>query len=317
MANITVSTDIDAFMGSADNAAARTSVGLGPTDTVEFGAFIPPAGTTAEIDAVTTATVGQVMVDTDLSRVVRFTGAAAYDAISSKTIFLQDENAASSPLTLNDSKFLESGVVADGAGEIFVKGANDPLTDSFPPATSYGNFSNVWYELDGFSVETGAVIIPNRTTQVKGNGNTVTFDFHRAFISQITAQNMFSVELVAGATYSMELELDFMDFETANARFDLGFTGAYSSATGTLRLEDTRARSILINTKFSNLSEADALVFTGAETPMAVSSANFNRLYLSLAITPSASGTWTFKPRQVNSSTNPLYTSKGSLKISS
>lgn len=51
MADITVSTDIDALISSADNAAARTSLELGATDTVEFGAFIPPAGTTAEIDA--------------------------------------------------------------------------------------------------------------------------------------------------------------------------------------------------------------------------------------------------------------------------
>ena len=31
---------------------ARTNLGLGSTDTVEFGAFIPPSGTTAEIDAI-------------------------------------------------------------------------------------------------------------------------------------------------------------------------------------------------------------------------------------------------------------------------
>ena len=46
-----VSPDIDAFLQSADNAEARTSLELGSTDTVEFGAFIPPTGTTAEIDA--------------------------------------------------------------------------------------------------------------------------------------------------------------------------------------------------------------------------------------------------------------------------
>jgi len=43
----------------------RTSFGLGAADTVEFGGFVPPSGTTAEIDAVTTADIGQVMVDTD------------------------------------------------------------------------------------------------------------------------------------------------------------------------------------------------------------------------------------------------------------
>jgi hypothetical protein len=59
----------------------RTSFGLGAADTVEFGGFVPPSGTTAEIDAVTTATVGQVMVDTDRNVQVRFTAAAVYEII--------------------------------------------------------------------------------------------------------------------------------------------------------------------------------------------------------------------------------------------
>jgi hypothetical protein len=85
MANITVSTDIDALLKSVDNAAARTSVGLGPTDTVEFGAFIPPAGTTAEIDAVTGATIGSVMIDTDRNRSVFFYSTNSYKDIGSTT----------------------------------------------------------------------------------------------------------------------------------------------------------------------------------------------------------------------------------------
>tara|TARA_R110001592_G_scaffold328826_1_gene610446 strand:+ start:407 stop:1486 length:1080 start_codon:yes stop_codon:yes gene_type:complete len=81
MANITVSTDVDVLLQSANNAAARTSLELGATDTVEFGGFVPPSGTTAEIDAVTTAEIGQVMVDTDRKGQVRFTGASAYEDI--------------------------------------------------------------------------------------------------------------------------------------------------------------------------------------------------------------------------------------------
>lgn len=63
---------------TATASVARTNLELGAADTVEFGGFIPPAGTTAEIDAVTTATVGQVMIDTDKNRALRFTGAASY-----------------------------------------------------------------------------------------------------------------------------------------------------------------------------------------------------------------------------------------------
>ena len=59
----------------------RTSFGLGAADTVKFGGFVPPSGTTAEINAVTTADIGQVMVDTDRKGQVRFTGASAYEDI--------------------------------------------------------------------------------------------------------------------------------------------------------------------------------------------------------------------------------------------
>jgi len=60
----------------------RTSFGLGSTDTVEFGGLIPPSGTTAEIDLITTATIGQVIIDTDRSVSVRFTGASTYEDIA-------------------------------------------------------------------------------------------------------------------------------------------------------------------------------------------------------------------------------------------
>tara|TARA_R110002153_G_scaffold271082_1_gene438062 strand:+ start:1028 stop:2050 length:1023 start_codon:yes stop_codon:yes gene_type:complete len=311
----TYSTAIDGFLSASNESGARTAIGLGGTDTVEFGAFIPPAGTAAEIDAVSNATIGQVMLDTDRDQIVRFTGASSREVVASKVRYFEDENTASAALTLNDSKLLESGIVADGAGEVFIKTASDSFKDSFP--ASYGNFSNIWYDLSTFSVETGTVIKPDVTTQIKGNGNTVVFDFHRSFISQETAQDMFSVNLFANVSYTVELELDFMDFQTGNARFDLGFTGVYSSASGSMKLEDKRLKSTLANVNFSNLDETDNMSFSGSSTPTTTSSAHFNKLYLTLRLTPSTAGTWTFKPRQIASSVKPLYTSKGLLKVSS
>ena len=66
---------------ATEKAQLRTSFGLGSTDTVEFGGLIPPSGTTAEIDLITTATIGQVIIDTDRSLSVRFTGASTYEDI--------------------------------------------------------------------------------------------------------------------------------------------------------------------------------------------------------------------------------------------
>ena len=79
MPDLIVSSDIDALLSSATNNAARTNLELGSTDTVEFGGFVPPAGTTTELDAITNAAVGQVMIDTDRTRQVRFTGASDYE----------------------------------------------------------------------------------------------------------------------------------------------------------------------------------------------------------------------------------------------
>ena len=107
----------------------RTSFGLGAADTVEFGGFVPPSGTTAEIDAVTTATVGQVMVDTDRNRSVRFTGAATYDVIgytSSNTYYVDPQSGDNATGAVGGLPFLTingalTQAVADGASPIIVQ----------------------------------------------------------------------------------------------------------------------------------------------------------------------------------------------------
>ena len=68
MPDLIVSTDIDTLLSSASNNAARTNLGLGATDTVEFGAILPPAGTTAEIAALfagSLAVPGALYVDSE------------------------------------------------------------------------------------------------------------------------------------------------------------------------------------------------------------------------------------------------------------
>ena len=83
MADITVSNDVDTLLQSSDKAAIRVNAGLGSSDTVEFGGVVLPAGTTAEIAAVSDATAGQLMVNTDTNELVRFTSASVYDTLSS------------------------------------------------------------------------------------------------------------------------------------------------------------------------------------------------------------------------------------------
>ncbi len=106
MPNVTVTSDVDSLLKSADKAAIRTNAGLGATDTVSFGSFIPPSGTTAEIDAVSDATVGSIMVNTDTKDIIRFTSASAYEVVSPQN---------STPTTINAT----AGAEASTSGTAF------------------------------------------------------------------------------------------------------------------------------------------------------------------------------------------------------
>jgi hypothetical protein len=114
---------------TATASVARTNLELGAADTVEFGGFVPPSGTTAEIDAVTTATIGQVMIDTDRNRSVRFTGAATYDVIgytSSSTYYVDPQNGDDATGAVGGLPFVTingalTQAVADAASPIIVQ----------------------------------------------------------------------------------------------------------------------------------------------------------------------------------------------------
>lgn len=107
----------------------RSSIGLGSSDTVEFGAIVPPAGTTAEIDAVVSATVGQTMLDTSRNRYVRFTGPSSYDIIGytdENTYYVSPQNGSDTagsaggfPFSTINAALLEA--VTDGASPIKIE----------------------------------------------------------------------------------------------------------------------------------------------------------------------------------------------------
>jgi hypothetical protein len=105
----------------------RTSFGLGAADTVEFGGFVPPSGTTAEINAVTTATVGQVMVDTDRNVQVRFTAPAVYEIIGSLGV---PEVYLVNPTTGDDATGSGGGTPFKTIGAAFVQAIADAQAQS-------------------------------------------------------------------------------------------------------------------------------------------------------------------------------------------
>ena len=129
MPDLIVSSDIDTLLSSASTTSARTNLGLGSTDTVEFGGFIQPAGTTAELDAITNATIGQVVIDTDRNRSVRFTGAATYDVVgytSSSTYYVDPQSGNDATGAIGGLPFVTingalTQAVSDGANPVIVQ----------------------------------------------------------------------------------------------------------------------------------------------------------------------------------------------------
>ena len=156
----------------------RTSFGLGAADTVEFGGFVPPSGTTAEIDSVTTATVGQVMVDTDRNVQVRFTAPAVYEIIGALSV---SEVYLVNPTTGNDATGSGGGTPFKTIGAAFVKaiadapaqaiiqcqaGIYNPSDATYPQAYTADTASSVIFYLsfDEGSIVTGGGTLINNTS---------------------------------------------------------------------------------------------------------------------------------------------------------
>lgn len=99
---------------TATASTARTNLELGASDAVEFGEFIPPSGTTTEIDAVTTATIGSVMWDTDKQHSVRFVTASTYVTLNGGgNLYLNDPDNGATDFTTHPQSWTIGGIIVD------------------------------------------------------------------------------------------------------------------------------------------------------------------------------------------------------------
>ena len=118
---------------TATASIARTNLELGADDTVEFGGFVPPAGTTAEIDAVTTATIGQVMINSDTNNIVRFVTPSTYQTLTSGgRLYLSNPDVGSTDFATLPQSWITGGIIAD-----------QPLATSAPIAIKRKGWSRV------------------------------------------------------------------------------------------------------------------------------------------------------------------------------
>lgn len=215
MADITVSSDVDTLLQSTDKASIRANAGLGASDTVEFGGVVLPAGTTAEINAVTDATVGQLMVDTDKGSLVRFTGAATYDLLgadpTAENYYQQQPDTGALDYVTLPQSWSTGGITANqvlstadplrvtktGKYIVTMRGslsaASGGLTNTQIRASLSGSSRILERRFTMTKVGVGAAFVSaNLDTTLP---STYTFDFNEATFSHLTGAGTYSYEI--------------------------------------------------------------------------------------------------------------------------
>ena len=300
----------------------RTSFGLGAADTVEFGAletsqFNFPNLTTPELDAVTDAVAGDVYFDSDRGQFVRFTGAASYDVITSRSFSTPDTSTPSSDATLQASKFFESGLVP--ATDVFsvthsvVVFDNEAMDDSSGKTyiqSDGGVVGAGW--VDASNVFGGTITAPVVTmgSQLRFDSNLLTapkrtgFIVERLIVSDVTTHDLATLNLLAGSTYDIAIDVPIGDLTTGNLRFDVDYTGLYSSSNVVIACDDL-VQGARLGTLNIPLVEDDSYIFN-ANTRVGINSPQLGFYTFRILVTPSSAGTFTLSARQLVTQANGL-----------
>jgi len=184
---------------TATASVARTNLELGATDTVEFGGFVPPSGTTAEIDAVTTATVGQVMVNSDTNNIVRFVTPSTYQTLTSGgKLYLNLPDVGSVDYVTLPQSWTTGGIIA-----------NQPLATSAPVAIKRKGWSRVTIHgvLNELSPPTTS---GNITVNVSGSAVIKGFLAKSSqFLPQPSVTSMLSSALPSVSSYTFDFTISY------------------------------------------------------------------------------------------------------------
>ena len=329
MPDLIVSSDIDTLLSSASTTSARTNLGLGSTDTVEFGGFVPPAGTTAGIDAVTTATVGQVMINSDSGQLVRFTGAATYGAITAAKSHKLDSVAASGTVTLLNSGFIESGLIRPSpniyapldtltifTGGTSIDGQNYSSFRSYFYSDGTGGAPEAWYDIS-ITANFDNEVIPsdsllNFTTN--STGDKIPMRTHFEVVSEATTPTVISSEdLQAGVTYEISIKVAVGDMLKGNVSMTANYSGLFANAYSVFSVDDIGNGSRL-GTFDGELLEYN-LFNLATGTAYGFDSPSIGYYTLTSTVTPSTDGTFTFDIKQISSSARPLYVGKAEITV--
>ena len=307
----------------------RTSFGLGAADTVEFGGFVPPSGTTAEIDAITNALVGQVMINSDSGQLVRFTGAATYELITSAKSHKLDSVAASGTVTLLNSGFIESGLITPSPDvfapvnvvQVFANGTSlDGQNGTFISYIYHDGAQGPagWYDTSdlGGSLK-DAVVIPADSllffTSATG-GTKTPMRTHFEIVSEATTPTVILSEtLQAGVTYEIGVKLGVGDMLNGNVSINVGYSGLFADSYAVFTADDLD-NGVRLGTFEGELLASNNITLS-ASGSYGFDSPNIGYYTITSTVTPSTSGTFTFDIKQAISSVRPLYVGKAEITV--
>ena len=307
----------------------RTSFGLGAADTVEFGGFVPPSGTTAEIDAVADAVVGQVIINSDSGQLVRFTGPATYEVITSAKSHKLDSVAASGTVTLLNSGFVESGLITPSP-DVFapinivqISDGGTSLDGQNGTSASYlyhdGSAGPAgWYDADNLASGLfNSTVIPADSllffTSATG-GTKTPMRTHFEVVSEATTPTVILSEaLQAGVTYEISVKLGIGDMLSGNVSITASYSGLFADSYAVFTADDLDTGTRLGT--FEGELLASNLLPLSATGPYGFDSPNVGYYTLTSTVTPSTSGTFTFDIKQSASSARPLYVGKAEITV--
>lgn len=312
----------------------RTSFGLGSTDTVEFAAvetshFNFPNLTTSELNAVADATEGDTYFDSDRGQFVRFTAAASYGVVTSKTVVKMDSVAANANgLTLATSGLVESGLITQDPiptspvtrfyetnsdninggqalhSHIYHDGSIDPI--AFPAG---------WYdEQNGFARTDTNPLVPNTNYRVySGSLPNYVIGFNYALVEETTPVVVLSEQLLAGVSYEITVKLSTIDTAIGNLQIVQTYDGLFASSR--LRLESLDRETGFVKSTEGSITPNQIIYAVGEVGQNGIESPLLGVHTFTYRITPSAAGLFTLGLRQNMSDTLPLYLGKATITI--
>lgn len=175
------------LLDASNGSDARTSIGLGASDIVEFGAFVPPAGTKAEIDLLAQSSggsAGELQVMSDNRKLVSFVSPSAYSYIgglnSSSVIHVDATGTASE----NGQLLIDS---YQSAGSLTPNGAALSINNRAVVAVGCGVYT-LPQELE---LDTDFVDVVGLSNNTQGNSTAVKFSVRIEGNVNVTASDVY------------------------------------------------------------------------------------------------------------------------------